>query len=630
MGPKNQAWSASAQSVRGRLRRLFGLLGIALVAAAVATTLFAGESVREQERQMTVLNDLTRLVHVELDDALEDERTAFRSYLLTGKVDDVLRFEDAQHRVVRTLVQLDAAGDAELSANLARVTDAHDRWSNGLFSRVRDLRGAGFEITGALLVEGNALADQVDAAVSGLDDIILERERHLTADSRQAGERGVMMILVLLGGLGLGMAVIGVTLLRSVSRPLERLIQSVDEARRTGHATFDVSRRDEIGLLAGTLQGLHEDLAARYDAARLEAERALLFTRLSQRLATTSDESEISRAGAIVLGRLIPYASGSISLLNPSSNRLTVAATWGASQPSVGELLSSAPQGCPAIRLSTDHIVRDDGDELMERCAVVPLGPGFHQGCMPMLAMGKVVGVVHLQCPSDAEIDPAGLEHAQRVTEQLGMAISNSRLTRTLERLAMTDPLTGLGNARNFDAVFAGALSDARAAARDIGLIFLDLDHFKSFNDTYGHPAGDEALRALGTTVTSVVRDMDIVARYGGEEFVIAVRDSGLEATTAAAEKIRYAVSQMVVALGPDRFARVTASLGVAATDSHGFDAVVLLRTADAALYTAKSSGRNRVAVASASEIPDGAAEVPPAPPERRHHRARRSPALAN
>ena len=124
------------------------------------------------------------------------------------------------------------------------------------------------------------------------------------------------------------------------------------------------------------------------------------------------------------------------------------------------------------------------------------------------------------------------------------------------------------------------------------------------FNDTYGHPAGDEALKMFAKTAVGTLRESDTIARYGGEEFVVAVREADAEGTLIAAEKIRHAVEQMVVDIGPGRFARLTCSLGAASTITHGTDRMTLMRVADQALYRAKEAGRNKSVAADAPAVP--------------------------
>jgi diguanylate cyclase (GGDEF)-like protein len=211
-----------------------------------------------------------------------------------------------------------------------------------------------------------------------------------------------------------------------------------------------------------------------------------------------------------------------------------------------------------------------------------------------------MVGVIHLEQSEAGAFTPDMMQLVARVAESVGLAMANARLMRTMEGQAMSDALTGLRNARFFDPYLEQELEAAQRDRQPTSVIMLDLDHFKTFNDTYGHPAGDEALRTFARVVGSVVRSSDVAARYGGEEFIVALRHSSLEDARQIGEKIRLAVEQMVVELGPGRYGRITASLGVASTEGHVQDMKSLVALADAALYRAKESGRNRVEVAPA------------------------------
>ena len=600
-----------------------------IVSIALAAAGFAALSVAGGRTSAELTNRL-----VELDEALSQsvaaEHAAMAELATTGDTAQLTAFENAQDAVIDKMARLEDLGDAQLSGLVGPIRSAHDAWADGWVTTVVERIGAGLTVDRAMLAQGEQRFGAVKAPIAALEAFTKDRQDAALGSGLQSGVQGVAMIVGLLIAVLLCLAFVIRSVIRFVSVPLERLIAEVEEAQVTGQATFDVSRDDEIGQLARAFQALHQDLDARYERARQDGDRASLFNSLSDRLSASADEGELAATGSIVLHLLVPAASGSICLMNPSANRLTVASSWGDGAMEIGAVIAAAPTDCPAIRRSATHVVRGDGDLLAVRCAVLP-DDGSHQVCIPMIALGRVIGVLHLSTPATTRYDPEGTTLATRVAEQLGLALANARLTETLERLAMTDPLTGLQNARSFDADFELALRGAEAAGRQIGVIFLDLDHFKQFNDSYGHPAGDMALRSLGRIVTATIREGDKVARYGGEEFVVAVLDADLQQVASVAEKIRLAVEQMVVALGPGRFARVTTSLGVASSASHGFDASTLLRTADAALYAAKAAGRNRVEVAGSSTQ---ATPVPgPGPakaPERRGARRPRSPRVVD
>ena len=255
---------------------------------------------------------------------------------------------------------------------------------------------------------------------------------------------------------------------------------------------------------------------------------------------------------------------------------------------------------CPGIRRASAYFVTDVEDELAVRCPAHQTTSGS-AACIPMMALGQVMGVIHISFLNDGKAS-ATVGIVTRVAEQIAIALANTRLMTTLEGLAMTDAMTGLHNARFFDSFLEQQLVAAERDSKPLGLIMMDIDHFKQFNDTHGHPAGDEALRAFSRIVRPTLRASDVVARYGGEEFIVALPGAGQEETRRVAEKLRAAVEGMVIEIGPGRYARITISLGVVATDEQRLDRKGLVAMADAALYRAKEGGRNRVATAPTSE----------------------------
>lgn len=166
----------------------------------------------------------------------------------------------------------------------------------------------------------------------------------------------------------------------------------------------------------------------------------------------------------------------------------------------------------------------------------------------------------------------------------------------TFQQAALTDALTGLQNRRYFDDALAEYLEEFGRIGRPIGVMIIDLDHFKKVNDTYGHDVGDIVLKELGQCLMEFTRYHDIVARLGGEEFAVVAPNLDMYSLKKLAERIRMAVENLTIRAGSTTL-KVTASIGIATWDGQE-DGMGLYKRADAQLYHAKNGGRNRVAAA--------------------------------
>lgn len=196
----------------------------------------------------------------------------------------------------------------------------------------------------------------------------------------------------------------------------------------------------------------------------------------------------------------------------------------------------------------------------------------------------------YLQPPSNSEETTMILE---LFTIQVSLALENAMLNKKFENLSITDALTGLYNHRHFAERLQKETELCTYMHKEMCLIMLDVDNFKSYNDNFGHPAGDQVLRTMAKIFTQSTRTKDIVARYGGEEFALILPNTGLPEAVELAESIRQNIENTAF---PHR--AVTASLGIANYPEHSTNAQELLGLADKALYFAKSTGRNRVIVA--------------------------------
>lgn len=165
-----------------------------------------------------------------------------------------------------------------------------------------------------------------------------------------------------------------------------------------------------------------------------------------------------------------------------------------------------------------------------------------------------------------------------------------------MKQQATIDPLTGLNNRRSLEDSAKHLIALSRRKEETFGVIILDIDHFKTFNDQYGHEVGDRILKVFSRTVLDAMRETNMAARIGGDEFVVLLPVTEQAATILVAERIRTAVAHMVVPQSNDKVAlNVTVSAGVSVFPAHGERLEEVLQAADKALYESKRNGRNRV-----------------------------------
>jgi len=197
-----------------------------------------------------------------------------------------------------------------------------------------------------------------------------------------------------------------------------------------------------------------------------------------------------------------------------------------------------------------------------------------------------VMGATAMSAISEARV----VESARFLAEMEASRKELLALNLQLRALSLVDGLTGVENRRAFDEALAVEVATARRTGASLSVLLIDVDHFKSFNDAFGHPAGDDALKAVAALLHGIARKKDLVARYGGEEFVVVLAGVAADEAVVAADRYRAAVEVAAWAHRP-----VTISVGVS-TFSPGMDIAALVSAADEALYRAKGAGRNRVA----------------------------------
>lgn len=211
----------------------------------------------------------------------------------------------------------------------------------------------------------------------------------------------------------------------------------------------------------------------------------------------------------------------------------------------------------------------------------------------PLVASTRILGTLVAGSRRKAAFDPDELRMLEVIAIQAAQAVLRAQLFEQMERMATTDGLTGLTNHRTFQGRFDEALAGARRYGRKLSFILTDIDHFKSVNDTYGHPTGDQVLKGVARILRETARDTDVVARYGGEEFAIVMPETDAKGAQAIAERIRERVMAEVFQTeqGP---LKVTMSLGVSTCPESSTEKQALIDLADQCLYHAKRHGRNQ------------------------------------
>ena len=216
---------------------------------------------------------------------------------------------------------------------------------------------------------------------------------------------------------------------------------------------------------------------------------------------------------------------------------------------------------------------------------------------VPLKIHKRTIGVLYLDDFNPREFDAEKLEFLSVLSSFATMSIDHARLHERTLQLACTDGLTGLYNHRQFKKIFTEEVARANRYNKPLSIILFDVDNFKKFNDTYGHPNGDIVLQEMAIMLKELLRDCDSLFRYGGEEFVTLLPETPLAEAAKVAERIRIFVETESPRFltGITKTHGVTVSVGVAALPENGADEQILLKKVDDLMYRAKNEGKNNV-----------------------------------
>ena len=294
----------------------------------------------------------------------------------------------------------------------------------------------------------------------------------------------------------------------------------------------------------------------------------------------------------------ILFPTGALFTYTPSRNLLNVVSNWG--KVSVEDPVS--PNDCYALRLGRLHLFMDAKSDM--RCHHVGESTNPYL-CVPLIGHGEILGVLYLSFePLNTLINKDRIESKRQlaidISERIGLALTTLNLHNTLRNLSIRDALTGLYNRRYMEESLEREIFRANRKGTPLGVVMLDIDHFKRFNDQHGHVAGDAILCEIGALLQRHIRSCDIACRYGGEEFILILPEATLEMTRERAEQLREIVKNIRIQSINLSLCPVTLSFGVAAFPDHGSTTEIIVKMADTALYRAKAEGRDRVCVAKA------------------------------
>lgn len=521
-----------------------GVIGVAILVIAVVFA--ATESQRTEIDRESEAATHVRELSLAVADSVRDQEAAVHDYLLSrdGGVRDAYGVAVATETRLASELRAAASAAPGVEAALADLVTFSTGWQSTLAQPA---------------IEAVDRGGAIDRFATG------------AADDHEAVDRAIEPLE---------------TQLAELDSDLRASAESVDKTRVTAAAI------GVVGLLLAS--GIAGWLLRRYGRIlELDAIHAGIVNRFTEVTSFAPDDTSIAGSNLEALALLVRPDAAVTHVLNRSKDRAVPEAVIGHA---IAEILPLGQLShCPGLVRGSMYVVDDASEPLSVHCPVYSVVSGT-LACIP-LASGETVGAVHLHWDRPNALALEVRASVLRIAEHAALGIGNRRLLAALQGQANTDARTGLANSRAFDQALEEAL-EARRPEESVAVLMLDLDHFREFNDRFGHPGGDEALRAFATVLRSCIRDSDLAARYGGEEFAVLMPAIDDDGAVMVAERIRARTESTVVTIGPGQTARMTVSIGVATAPLAGTDRFTLLRLADESLYRAKDAGRNRVEIA--------------------------------
>ena len=415
-------------------------------------------------------------------------------------------------------------------------------------------------------------------------------------DSDQSNFMWLLSVLAVVGVVALcgGLFLVRSALLTPLLRLKDRMMRLA--GGDLAHSAERSAGAAEIAEMAETLDVFRADLV---DRSRLNRETELLST-LNEWLQSCNSLHELYDMVGAFLAKLLPHCRGSLFIYANSRDVLESAKAWNG-----GKITQPMhPDDCWGLRRGRTYTYGEH--EIDFPCEHVAAADPDAYCCIPILAHGETIGLLHLEFTVDADERQVSkaedLAEQRRLgvvcAEQISLAIANAKLRDQLRDQSIRDPLTGLFNRRYLLETCRREFARAARNKQGVGVLSIDVDHFKKFNDNHGHDAGDIVLRAVGGCLETMFRSEDVPCRFGGEEFVVILPNCDLAAAARRGEELRAKVEGLTVRYLDQNLPRITISVGVAAFPDAGGAPEAVLKVADQALYRAKEQGRNRVETA--------------------------------
>ncbi len=400
------------------------------------------------------------------------------------------------------------------------------------------------------------------------------------------------------------------------------LKRTVRQRRKDGKI-LDLALHGVPLLLSGEVRGaylIYEDISQQIRASEAQRQHAESLDQLVRQLELrTKQMTSLNEMGSLLqcsgtvkeacgvvaksVQRLFPEdSSGALYLFKSSRDLVEAAVRWGKKD----SLAPTFPPGaCWSLRRGQPHWSGYTENGIS--CHHLTESPATECLCVPMVAQGNTIGVLHVEFQMEAiprhdsgteSLRDAHQRLAISAASQIALSLASLQLRETLREQAIRDPLTRLFNRRFLEESFERELQIASRKRQNIALLLLDLDHFKRFNDTFGHDAGDMVLQSLADLFRNFFRATDICCRYGGEEFAIILPESSSQDAAIRTDALRLEVKNLRLQYKGEVLGPLTLSAGVAAFPEHGSTCAGLLKIADQCLYESKTRGRDVVTVA--------------------------------